>query len=61
MNRSHPAPRPQIPLLLSAVFLAYLAQMTLNPIIAPLAREVGLAEWQVGVTISAAAGDGGGH
>lgn len=49
------ASRPQIPLLLSVVFLAYLAQMTLNPIIAPLAREVGLAEWQIGVTISAAA------
>lgn len=48
-------PRPQIPLLLGAVFLAYLGQMTLNPIIAPLSREVGLAEWQVGVTISAAA------
>lgn len=45
----------QIPLLLATVFLAYLGQMTLNPIIAPLAREVGLAEWQVGVTISAAA------
>lgn len=29
--------------------------MTLNPIIAPLSREVGLAEWQIGVTISAAA------
>lgn len=47
--------RPQIGLLLSTVFLAYLGQMALNPIIAPLAREVGLAEWQVGVTISAAA------
>ena len=47
--------KPQIPLLLAAVFLAYLGQMTLNPIIAPLSREVGLAEWQVGVTISAAA------
>lgn len=46
---------PQIPLVLSAVFLVYLAQMTLNPIIAPLSREVGLAEWQVGVTISTAA------
>ena len=55
MTLTHTAPRPQIPLLLSAVFLAYLAQMTLNPIIAPLAREVGLAEWQIGVTISAAA------
>ncbi|GAA5063756.1 MFS family permease [Thermocatellispora tengchongensis] len=46
---------PQIPLLLSAVFLAFLGQMTLNPIIAPLSREVGLAEWQIGVTISVAA------
>lgn len=46
---------PQIPLVLTAVFLIYLAQMTLNPIIAPLSREVGLAEWQVGVTISTAA------
>ncbi|MEZ3161334.1 MFS transporter [Microbacterium sp. BWT-B31] len=49
------APRPQIPLLLAAVLLIYLAQMTLNPIIAPLSREVGLAEWQIGVTISTAA------
>lgn len=55
MSSANAAQRPQIPLLLSAVFLAYLAQMTLNPIIAPLAREVGLAEWQIGVTISAAA------
>ncbi len=47
--------RPQIGLLLSAVLLVYLGQMTLNPIIAPLSREVGLAEWQIGVTISAAA------
>lgn len=51
----HEAPRSQVPLLLGAVFLAYLAQMTLNPIIAPLSREVGLAEWQIGVTISVAA------
>ena len=49
------APKPQIPLVLGSVFLVYLGQMTLNPIIAPLAREVGLAEWQVGVTISTAA------
>ncbi len=45
----------QIPLLLVTVFLAYLGLMTLNPIIAPLAREVGLAEWQIGVTMSTAA------
>lgn len=49
------APRPQIPLLLGSVFLVYLGQTTLNPIIAPLSREVGLAEWQIGVTISVAA------
>lgn len=49
------AARPEIALLLSVVFLAYLAQMTLNPIIAPLSREVGLAEWQIGATISIAA------
>lgn len=48
-------PRPQISLLLTAVFLIYLGQMTLNPIIAPLSREVGLAEWQIGLTISTAA------
>ena len=48
-------PENQIRLLLGAVFLIYLSQMTLNPIIAPLAREVGLAEWQIGVTISTAA------
>jgi MFS family permease len=47
--------RPQIPLLLASVALIYLGQMTLNPIIAPLSREVGLAEWQVGATISTAA------
>lgn len=47
--------KPQMPVVLTAVFLAYFGQMTLNPIIAPLAREVGLAEWQIGVTISIAA------
>ncbi|MFT3662867.1 MAG: MFS transporter [Gordonia sp. (in: high G+C Gram-positive bacteria)] len=46
---------PQIAVVLAAAFLGFLAQMTLNPIIAPLSREVGLAEWQVGVTISTAA------
>lgn len=46
---------PQVKVLLTSVFLAYMGQMTLNPIIAPLAREVGLAEWQIGVTISTAA------
>ena len=45
----------QIRIVLSAVFLAYLGQTTLNPVIAPLSREVGLAEWQIGLTISVAA------
>lgn len=39
----------------AVVLLVYMGQMTLSPVIAPLAREVGLAEWQVGVTISTAA------
>lgn len=55
MTPDNSAPTAQIKLVLTAVFLAYLAQMTLNPIIAPLSREVGLAEWQIGVTISTAA------
>ncbi|MGQ4519053.1 MFS transporter [Dermabacteraceae bacterium CCM 9520] len=48
-------PASQIKLLLGAVFVANLGKVTLNPIIAPLSRAVGLTEWQVGVTISAAA------
>ncbi|MGO3884751.1 MAG: MFS transporter, partial [Mycetocola sp.] len=50
-----PEAKPQIPLVLATVFLVYLGQMTLNPVIAPLSRELGLAEWQVGVMISLAA------
>lgn len=51
-----PPPAPaQVRLVLSIVLIAYLGQMTLTPIIAPFARESGLAEWQIGVTISAAA------
>ncbi|MFV0451292.1 MAG: MFS transporter [Propioniciclava sp.] len=49
------ARRSHVTILLAAVFLAYLAQQTLNPVIAPLSRAVGLAEWQVGLTISCAA------
>ncbi|MCS4484474.1 MFS transporter [Gleimia sp. 6138-11-ORH1] len=37
------------------VFLAYMGQMLLNPIIAPLSREMGLKEWHIGATISLAA------
>ena len=45
----------QVGVLLAAVAIAFTGQMTLNPIIAPLSREIGLAEWQVGLTISVAA------
>lgn len=45
----------QIPLLLATVLLVNTAQMTLGPIMPPLARDLGLAEWQVGVTVSSAA------
>lgn len=55
MTTPAPAPAPQIKLVLMAAFLAFLAQMTLNPIIAPLSREIDMPEWQVGVTISTAA------
>lgn len=50
-----PAAKPQIGLALVAVLLMYTGQMILNPLIAPLSREVGLAEWQVGLMISSAA------
>lgn len=52
---SHQAPHGQIKLVLLIMFLAYLGQMILNPIIAPLARAMGLAEWHIGATISIAA------
>lgn len=45
----------QASLLTLAVFLTYMGQMLLNPIIAPLAREMGLREWHIGATISFAA------
>lgn len=48
-------PDRQIRILLTVTFVTVLAQMSLTPVIAPLAREVGLAEWQVGVTMSTAA------
>ncbi|WP_316669282.1 MFS transporter [uncultured Propionibacterium sp.] len=37
------------------VLLAYLGQMILNPVISPLSRAMGMAEWQIGATISLAA------
>ena len=45
----------QIPLLLATVLIVYVGQMTLSPIIAPLSRRFDMPEWQLGVTISAAA------
>lgn len=53
-NRTTPLPS-EVRAVVLTVFLVFLAQMSLNPIIAPLAREVGLAEWQIGVVISVAA------
>ncbi|MGO1852759.1 MAG: MFS transporter [Microbacteriaceae bacterium] len=37
------------------VFLMYLGLMILNPIIAPLSRELGMAEWHLGAVVSVAA------
>ncbi|PID98381.1 MAG: MFS transporter, partial [Actinomycetales bacterium] len=45
---------PQVSILLGVVFLVYLGHMTLFPIIAPLSREVGLQEWQIGAAGSTA-------
>ncbi|MDO5722192.1 MAG: MFS transporter [Actinomycetaceae bacterium] len=45
----------QAPLLYAILMLALMGQMLLSPIIAPLAREMGLAEWHIGLTISLAA------
>lgn len=47
--------RSQVRLMLSAVLLVNLGQLSLSPIIAPLARDVGMAEWQIGAVISLAA------
>lgn len=46
---------PQAKLLLTMVLLAFTGQMMLNPVIAPLSRAMGLREWQIGATVSAAA------
>ncbi len=45
----------QAGLLTRIVFLSYMGQMLLNPIIAPLSREMGLREWHIGATISLSA------
>ncbi len=49
-----PAPA-QVGLLSVVVFLTYMGQMVLNPIIAPLSREMGLRDWHIGATISLSA------
>ncbi len=45
----------QTGILLAVVMLAFMGQMMLNPILAPLARMIGLEEWHVGAIISMAA------
>lgn len=45
----------QAPIVYLVVFLAFMGQMLLNPIIAPLSREMHLQEWHIGATISLAA------
>ncbi|MGL5406661.1 MAG: MFS transporter [Propionibacteriaceae bacterium] len=47
--------KPQTRLVLMIVMLAFLGQMMLTPVIAPLSRAMGLREWQIGATISLAA------
>lgn len=49
------APGAQANLVIAIVFLAFMGQMILNPIIAPLSRQMGLQEWHIGATISLAA------
>lgn len=43
---------PQLRPILMTVFLAFMGQMLLNPIIAPLSRQMGLQDWHIGATIS---------
>lgn len=45
----------QTKILFAVVILAYTGQMILNPILAPLARTLGMQEWSVGAIISTAA------
>ncbi|MBE8398140.1 MFS transporter, partial [Leptospira borgpetersenii serovar Hardjo-bovis] len=53
--RSGAGRQAQVGVVLAAVFITYVGQSTLNPVIAPLSRLVGLKEWQIGLTISVAA------
>ena len=45
----------QVGVILLTVFLAYMGQMVLNPIIATLSRGMGLKEWHIGAAVSLAA------
>lgn len=62
MMENRPVPTPdakpaksQTTVAAGTVFLMYLELMILNPLIAPLARELDLAEWQIGAVVSSAA------
>lgn len=59
MSETHPstpgAAPDQFKLVSVVVLLAFLGQMILNPVIAPLSRSLGLQEWHVGAMISIAA------
>ena len=50
-----PKQDPQILVVLLTVFVTYIGQNSLSPVIAPIARETGLAEWQMGMTVSGSA------
>lgn len=45
----------QVSRVVFSVLLVYTGQMALTPVIAPLARELQMVEWQLGVTVSTAA------
>ena len=49
------APAAQAKLAVTIIFLAFMGQMILVPVIPPLARDMGLVEWHLGATISLAA------
>lgn len=53
--QSLPPPPPQVFLMVAVVFLIHTALMSLAPLIAPLSRQLGLAEWQMGLVVSASA------
>ncbi|WP_283170305.1 MFS transporter [Curtanaerobium respiraculi] len=61
MNEPEPTPvsparkKQQTGILLVVVVLAYMGQMILNPVLAPLARTLGMEEWHVGAIISMSA------